>query len=27
MVIVEKNYYYGVVFIWAYFGIAMKYVK
>jgi len=27
MVVIEKNYYYGVVFIWAYFGIAMKYVN
>lgn len=27
MVIIEKNYYYGAVFIWAYFGIAMKYVN
>ena len=27
MVIIEKNYYYGVVFLWAYFGIAMKYIN
>jgi hypothetical protein len=27
MVIYEKNYYYGIVFIWAYFGIAMRYAK
>lgn len=26
MFIFEKNYYYGAVFIWAYFAIAMKYV-
>lgn len=26
MVVVEKNYYYGAVFIWAYFGIAMRYI-
>lgn len=25
MVIIEKNYFYGAVFIWAYFGIAMKF--
>jgi len=27
MVIFEKNYYYGIVFIWAYFGIIMRYVR
>lgn len=27
MVLFEKNYYYGLVFVWAYFGIAMKYVN
>lgn len=27
MVIIQKNYFYGGVFLWAYFGIAMKYVK
>ncbi len=27
MVFIQKIYYYGVVFLWAYFGIIMKYVK
>lgn len=26
MVFVKKNYYYGLVFLWAYFGITMKFV-
>lgn len=27
MVVIEKNYYYGIVFVWAYYGIAMKYAN
>lgn len=27
MVLIQKNYYYGAVFVWAYFGIAMKYIN
>lgn len=27
MVIIQKNYYYGLVFLWAYFGIASKYIN
>jgi len=27
MIVIEKNYYYGLVFAWAYFGIIMRYIK
>lgn len=27
MVIIKHHYFYGVVFLWAYFGIAMKFIK